>query len=115
MAWLWSKLTLGRRWSGTEASKARHGFPRHSWQELFDRLARAVEEPGGRVLIDRPAARIAHDGEPGLLVTAGAPDSFRRGHDPRGFEPAGQPERYEAVLASVPTDTFQNLPHPPLA
>jgi protoporphyrinogen oxidase len=64
------------------------------------------------VLIDRPAVRIA----PGFEVTFGAPGSFRAGHDPRSFEPAGA-ERYGRVLATVPNDVFArlvDLPEPPI-
>jgi protoporphyrinogen oxidase len=72
-----------------------------------------VEERGGRVLIDRPAARIAAaDG--GFELTAAAPDSFRRGHDPRSFEPAGVPESYDAVIATVPNWIFERLLDPRL-
>jgi protoporphyrinogen oxidase len=59
------------------------------------------------VLIDRPAARLA----PGFVLTPGAAGSFRRGHDPREFEtlPA---ERYDAVLATLPSDVFEQLLEP---
>jgi protoporphyrinogen oxidase len=67
-------------------------------------LARSIEARGGRVLIDRPAARVTA----ALEVTAGAPGSFRGGHDPRAFEPAGS-ERYDRVLATVPNDVFERL------
>ena len=61
------------------------------------------------MLIDRPAARV----EPGFVVTPGAPNSFRRGHDPRDFE-ALEPEHYDAVLATVPSDVFEQLAAPGL-
>ena len=48
------------------------------------------------------------------LVTPGAPDSFRRGHDPREFEHAGEPERFDAVIATVPSDVFEQLLDPDL-
>ena len=59
-------------------------------------------------MIDRPAAALRRDGE-GFLITPGAGDSFRRGLDPREFDPAGQPERYDAVVATVPNDVFVQL------
>jgi protoporphyrinogen oxidase len=62
------------------------------------------------VLIDRPAARLA----PGFAVTAGAPGSFRAGHDPRDFALDGAPERYDAVLATLPNDVFEQLLEPGL-
>jgi protoporphyrinogen oxidase len=108
MVWLWSKLRLRR---GEDAREERLGYPRGSWETLLAALARAVEAGGGRVLTDRPAARLAPtDG--GWELTAGAPDSFRAGHDPRRFAPDGPPERYDRVLATVPGDVFAGLVAP---
>jgi protoporphyrinogen oxidase len=101
MVWLWNKLRLRR---GEDAREERLGYPAGSWEPLFEALQRAIESRGGRVLIDRPAVRI----EPGFEVTYGAPGSFRAGHDPRAFEPAGA-ERYDRVLATVPNDVFARL------
>jgi protoporphyrinogen oxidase len=109
MAWLWSKLTLRRELKGEEARQELLGYPRHSFERLFDAQARAIENAGGRVLIDRPAARveIATDG---FVIHPGAPESFRRGLDPRRFEQlADSSERYDAVIATVPSDVFLNL------
>jgi protoporphyrinogen oxidase len=101
MVWLWNKLRLRR---GEDAREERLGYPAGSWEPLFEALQRSIEGHGGRVLIDRPAVRI----EPGFEVTYGAPGSFRAGHDPRAFEPAGA-ERYDRVLATVPNDVFARL------
>jgi protoporphyrinogen oxidase len=109
MVWIWNKLRLRR---GEDAREERLGYPRRSWEPLFAALQRSVEAAGGRVLIDRPAVRI----QPGLEVTFGAPGSFRAGHDPRAFAPAGV-ERYDRVLATVPNDVFARLtglPAPPI-
>jgi protoporphyrinogen oxidase len=114
MAWLWSKLTLRRRLEGAEAREERLGYPRGSWERLFVALRDQIEGHGGRVLLDRPAVRLARDGH-AFTVVAGAPGSFRRGHDPRSFEPAGEPERYDAVVATVPNDVFAALLDPGLA
>jgi protoporphyrinogen oxidase len=108
MAWLWSKLTLRRQIKGENARREVLGYPRGGWEPLLRRLADEIERSGGRVLIDRPATRIEQGGGD-LMVTPGAPDSFRAGHDPRGFEPGGQAERYDAVLATVPNDVFEQL------
>ena len=64
------------------------------------------------MLIDRPAARIAQRPD-GFDVTAGAPGSFRRGHDPQAFETAGT-ETYDAVVATVPNDVFERMLDLPL-
>lgn len=118
MVWLWSKLRLRR---GEDASDERLGYPRRSWQPLLDALAASVARGGGRVLVDRPAARVApaaRGGSPaaggGWEVWAGAPGAFRAGHDPRSFPRAGdgRPERYDRVLATVPSDVFLQLVDP---
>jgi protoporphyrinogen oxidase len=105
MVWLWSKLRLRR---GEDARDERLGYPRHSWETLLDALRDRVEAGGGRVLIDRPAARLERDGD-GWEVSGAAPGSFRAGHDPHAFEIAGPPERYDRVLATVPSDVFTRL------
>jgi protoporphyrinogen oxidase len=110
MVWLWSKLRLRRQ----EAKGEELGYPRRSWEPLFAALARTIESGGGRVLIDRPAARLDRDGA-GFAVTAGEPGSFRHGHDPRAFPAGGNAERYDAVLATVPNDVFERLLSPELA
>ncbi|HEY6887255.1 MAG TPA: NAD(P)/FAD-dependent oxidoreductase [Solirubrobacter sp.] len=106
MVWLQNKFRLRR---GDDAAEEKLGYPKHSWELLFDALRSKIEAGGGRVLIDRPAARV----EPGFVITPGAPNSFRRGHDPRDFETL-EPERYEAVLATVPSDVFEQLAAPGL-
>jgi protoporphyrinogen oxidase len=109
MVWLWSKLRLRR---GEDAREEKLGYPTGSWEPLFEALRDRIEARGGGVLIDRPAVRISPD----LEVTFGAPGSFRSGHDPRDFEPAGS-ERYDRVLATVPNDVFAqlvDLPEPPI-
>ncbi|HVE68696.1 MAG TPA: FAD-dependent oxidoreductase [Solirubrobacteraceae bacterium] len=114
MAWLWSKLTLRRQIKGKQAKGELLGYPRTSFETIFRRLADVIEEQGGRVLIDRPAQRIAREAE-GFAITPGAPGSFRAGHDPRGFEAAGEPEAYDAVLVTTPSDVFESLLDPRLA
>jgi protoporphyrinogen oxidase len=109
MVWLWNKLRLRR---GEDSREEKLGYPTGSWEPLLDALRERIEARGGRVLIDCPAVRIA----PGLEVTFGAPGSFRSGHDPGRFEPAGS-ERYDRVLATVPNDVFAQLtglPEPPI-
>ena len=58
------------------------------------------------MLIDRPAARLARGDGAASRVRPGAPDSFRRGHDPRAFDARRRAERYDAVVATVPNDVF---------
>ena len=108
MAWLWSKLTLRRELKGSDARQELLGYPRTSFESIFTALASAISAAGGRVLIDRAVARLERSSD-GFLVHVGAPGSFRRGHDPSRFETLGDPERYDAVIATVPSDVFLDL------
>ena len=86
MAWLWGKLTMRRKLEGKEARQELLGYPGRSWEPLFHVLqGERIETRGGRVLIDRPAARLGQRAD-GFEVTAGAPGSFRTGHDPHAYD-----------------------------
>lgn len=113
MSWLWAKLRNRRQVSGEEAKGEVLVYPKGSFESIFARLADLIGEQGGRVLIDRPAAALGRE-DGGFVVTPGATDSFRRGHDPREFERGAEPERYDAVIATVPTDIFDQLLDPEL-
>ena len=74
MVWLWSKLRLRRSVSGDDVRQERLGYPRDSWEPLFEALSRAVADGGGRVLTDHPAARVARAGAgPGAARVASRP------------------------------------------
>ena len=107
MSWLWSKLTVRRQIKGAEARGEKLGYPAGTFEPLLGRLQEEIERLGGRVLIDRPAAKLARRGT-GFSVTAGAPDSYRSGHDPGTYEAVGE-EAYDAVLATVPNGIFERL------
>jgi protoporphyrinogen oxidase len=117
MVWLWSKLRLRRPIKGEEARQELLGYPRHSWERLLEALRDRIESGGGRVMVDRPVARLGRDPDGALTVSPGEPGSFRRGHDPRAFAtaPEAEPERYDRVLATVPSDVFERLLAPELA
>jgi protoporphyrinogen oxidase len=108
MAWLWKKLTLRRQASGREVRGEMLGYPRGGWQPLLERLRADIESRNGRVMIDRPAARLSRARGGGFEIAFGAAGSFRRGHDPAGVRAAGA-ERYEGVLATVPNEVFRDL------
>ena len=114
MSWLWAKLRNRRQTSGEEAKGEKLVYPRGSFESIFKRLEQRIVEQGGRVLIDAPAARLKRDEDGGFVVHPGGPNSFRRGHDPRKFDVAGEPERFDAVIATVPTDIFGQLLDPDL-
>jgi protoporphyrinogen oxidase len=105
---------MRRKLEGKEARQELLGYPGRSWEPLFHELQARIESGGGRVLIDRPATKLAQRAD-GFDVTAGAAGSFRRGYDPRAFDTAGEPERYDAVVATVPNDVFAELLDPALA
>jgi protoporphyrinogen oxidase len=119
MAWLWGKLTMRRKLQGREARQELLGYPRRSWEPLFEALQREIEAGGGRVLIDRPIAQLSQSGENGagaFEVRAAAPGAFRTGHDPAAFPAAPEPpERYDAFVATVPNDVFRGMLAPALA
>jgi protoporphyrinogen oxidase len=109
MAWLWSKLTLRRRIEGGSVGKELLGYPRSSWETLFTALRKEIEERGGRVMVDCPAAAIERAGGEQFRVHAGARDSFRLGHDPRAFKQLPGGEEYDSVHATVPNGVFASL------
>jgi protoporphyrinogen oxidase len=109
-AWLWGKLSLRRQVSGEERKQELLGYPRGSFEGLYTALRAAIEERGGSVWIDRPAQRVSKREPGGFWVWPGAAGSFRDGHDPREFAPEGiEPEHFDAVLATVPSDVFEML------
>ena len=79
----------GARSAARTPGEERLGYPRDSWEPLFAALARSIEG-ARRPRADRPAGgvRVAPGDGGRLRVTAGAPGSFRRGHDPRAFDRA---------------------------
>jgi protoporphyrinogen oxidase len=105
MVWLWSKFTLRRQVRGEEARQEKLGYPRRSWEPLFEALVERIGRE--HVHIDRPVARLQPDGD-GWLVVPAAPDSWRRGHDPQSFETLA-PLRFDRVLATVPNDVFLRM------
>jgi protoporphyrinogen oxidase len=115
MSWLWAKLRNRRQVTGEEAKGELLVYPRGSFESIFTRLRDLIEQRGGRVMIDRPAARIERHRDGGFAVTGAAAGAIRAGHDPRAFEPEGEPERYDAVIAALPSDIFEQLLEPELA
>jgi protoporphyrinogen oxidase len=108
MGWLWGKVTVRRQIKGDEARHELLGYPRGSWETLYERLQHSIESRGGRVMIDRPVRRLSRENGDFLIAPGGA-NSFRTGHDPRRFASGGEAERYDAVIATVPNDVFIQL------
>ncbi len=115
MSWLFAKLRNRRQTKGEEAKQELLVYPRNSFEAIFQRLQETIEADGvSKVLIDKPAAKVSRNEDGSFLVHPAAPDSFRKGHDPREFEPGGEPERYDAVLGTLPTDIFDQVLDPEL-
>ena len=108
MGWLWGKLTVRRQVKSEQARQELLGYPRGSWETLYERLRQSIESRGGRVMIDRPVRRLSRENT-GFLVAPAAEDSFRTGLDPRRFPSGGEAERYDGVIATVPNDIFSQL------
>ena len=114
MAWLAKKFMIRRQISDKQARTERLGYPRHTWEPLFTVLRDRIEAGSGQVLIDRPAKRLDLEDDGAFLVTPGGAGSFRAGHDPAAFPDGGDPERYEAVLSTLPNDVFEQVMSGPL-
>jgi len=109
-AWLWGKLTLRRQVAGEERKQEKLGYPRGSFEGLYQALADEIEARGGAVHADRPVQRVARRETGGFWLWPGAPGSFRTGLDPREFPvDVIEPERFDAVVATVPNDVFELL------
>ena len=93
MVWLQNKFRLRR---GDDAAEEKLGYPKHSWELLFDALQRP-DRGRRRAGADRPPGGASS--RPASSSPRARPARFRRGHDPRDFETL-EPERYEAVLAT---------------
>ncbi|MBA2517566.1 MAG: NAD(P)/FAD-dependent oxidoreductase [Solirubrobacterales bacterium] len=106
MSWLWNKLTMRRQLKGREARVELLGYPRRSFEPIFEALVSRIEAGGGRVLVDRPVVSVA----PGFEVKTGAAGSWRRGHSPEAFDVvAGEVQRYDAVVATVPNPVLRDV------
>ncbi len=115
MSWIWDKIMRRRSIRSGEARREEFIYPRRTFEPLFVELQRRIEGGGGRVLIDRPAHSLTRRADGRIDLQGSAPDSFRRGLDPRRFDPAGPPVAYDAVVACVANDTFGALLDPGLA
>ena len=67
------------------------------------------------MLLDRPAATRAGPQGAASAATAWLPAPTAAAMTPWSFDPAGEPERYDAVIATVPSDVFAALLDPALA
>jgi len=114
MAWIWDKATRRRNVKTGEARQEVFVHPKRSFEPLFAELERRITARGGRVMIDRPAAKLVRqDGR--LAVVPAKAGSFRLGLDPRAYEADGPPEPYDAIVACVPNEVFRDMLDPALA
>ena len=116
MVWLWSKLPLRRQLEGERGARGAARLPaRAPGSRCSTRCARAIEARGGRVLIDRPAARLVRATGDGVAVPPARRAPSAAATTRAASSPRGEPERYDAVLATVPNDVFEQLLDPGLA
>ena len=114
MAWIWAKVGKRRNMKDGRAAQEAFIYPEGSFEPIFVELRRRIEAAGGKVMIGRPAVSLTRaDGR--IEVLPGAPDSFRRGLDPREFEPDGAAIGYDAVVCCVPNEVFIQLLDPSLS
>ena len=102
MVWLQNKFRLRR---GDDAAEEKLGYPKHSWELLFDALQERIEAGGGRVLIDRPAAQLA----PGFVVTPGAPELASGAGTTRASSRRSSPSATTPCWPRCPSDVFEQL------
>jgi len=101
MPWFWSKMQT-RFASRSIFGREVLGYPVNSFQEIFDVLRERVEDGGGRVMIETRVERI-------LMEDGSAAGVAGRGPDGTAFQ-----ERFDAVLATVPSYAFMEMaPFPP--
>ncbi len=96
MVWLQNKFRLRR---GDDAAEEKLGYPKHSWELLFDAL-RDADRGRRRARADRPpggAARAAASSSP-----RARPARSARGHDPRDVRDAASPSATRRSLATRP-------------
>ena len=103
MTWLWGKIHLRVASRGKSLQKERLGYPMGSFGEVFDELARRVEDLGGRVHQSAGVNRV--------VVEDGAATGLE-------VQLAGQEAQllaYDAVIATTPSYVFTRLvpPMPP--
>ena len=110
MVWLWSKFTLRRQLEGEEARRREARLPARARGSCCSSALRGAIEARRRARADRPAG-----GAAGARATA-ASRSPRARRAPSAaattrarFEPAGEPERYDRVLSTLPNDVFDEL------
>jgi len=93
MPWFWSKMQTrfaSRKGLGGEVL----GYPANSFQEIFEVLRQKVEALGGRVMLESPVTRILEENGTAVGVAV---------RDAGGAEVE---ERFDAILATVPSYTF---------
>ena len=103
MVWLQNKLRLRR---GDDAAEEKLGYPKRSWEPLFDALrerdrgrrrARADRPPGGARRARASSSRRAR------------PGSFRRGPRPARLRDAASPSATTPCWRRCPSDVFEQL------
>ena len=114
MSWLWAKLRNRRR-TGEEAKEELLVYPRDSFEAIFQRLQQKIEEGGGRVLIDRPAASVARDEDGTFLVTPAPPIRSARATTRASSTPTASPSATTPCSPPCPQTSSSRCSTPELS
>ena len=96
MAWFWSKIQT-RFASRNRMLKEILGYPRNSFDEVFEVLQQRIVELGGRVNVNTPIVRIISENNKAVGMRFKPPNS------------EGQTVNFDFVLATVPSFTLAKL------
>ena len=97
MAWLWGKFRLRVASRGKAWQKERLGYPIGSFGEVFDTLARRIEEQGSRVFVEATVEQIEVFNDVATGLTVRSPEFLR------------EIRRYDGIIATTPSYIFPSL------
>lgn len=100
MAWLWGKIQTRVASRGKNMVREKLGYPMGSFGEVFDLLARKVQEHGGTVHLSASVTRISVD------------DGCTNGMDVALDSQEAHFEPFDAVIATTPSNIFSRLAPP---
>ncbi len=97
MAWLWGKFRLRVSSRGKAWQKERLGYPIGSFGEVFDTLARRIEELGSRVFVEATVEQIEVFNGAATGLTVRSPEFLR------------EMRQYDGIIATTPSYIFPSL------
>ena len=97
MAWLWSKFRLRVASRGKAWQKERLGYPLCSFGDVFDAVARRIQEQGGGVHTGATVERVEVSNGRAVGLTISSAEFLR------------ETRQYDAVIATTPSYIFPSL------